>query len=190
MTKLDFHHFQVRHFNNVFEQSWCHCRVGATPASRSNCLQSRRIHHQVKYRRLNANTCIVAAILFSGHPYIGRHYRASLIIILQLQIDKADVQKHHDVDKSRWDDVLAPCCNIQLQWIGPKNAAVTDLQHAVAIKGTTVPGNFFTISYYPSKEGDDEQEIITEPQILVRHFLMSVYTCACMFQQSYMLTIF
>ena len=71
MTKLDFHHFQVSHFNNVFEQSWCHCRVGATPASRSSCLQTRRIHHQVKYRRLNANTCIVAAILFSGHPYIG-----------------------------------------------------------------------------------------------------------------------
>ena len=80
MTKLDFHHFQVRHFNNFFEQSWCHCWVGATPASRSNCLQTRRIHHQVKYRRLNANTCIVAAILFSGHPYIGRHYRASLIL--------------------------------------------------------------------------------------------------------------
>ena len=79
MTKLDFHHFQVRHFNNVFEQSWCHCRVGTTPVSRSNCLQTRRIHHQVKYRRLNTNTCIVAAILFSGHPYIGRHYRASLI---------------------------------------------------------------------------------------------------------------
>ena len=34
-----------------------------------------RIHHQVKYQRLNVNTCIVAAILFSGHPYIGRHYR-------------------------------------------------------------------------------------------------------------------
>ena len=80
MTKHDFHHFQVRHFNNVFEQSWCHCRVGATSARRSNCLQTRRIHHQVKYWRLNANTCIVAAILFSGHPYIGRHYRASLII--------------------------------------------------------------------------------------------------------------
>ena len=76
MTKDDFHHFQVRHFNNVFEQSWCHCRVGATPAMRSNCLQTYRIHHQVKYQRLNANTCIVAAILFSGHPYIGRHYRA------------------------------------------------------------------------------------------------------------------
>ena len=73
MTKHDFHHFQVRHFNNVFEQSWCHCRVGATPAMRSNCLQTRRIHHQVKYWRLKANTCIVAAILFSGHPYIGRH---------------------------------------------------------------------------------------------------------------------
>ena len=28
--KLDFHHFQVRHFNNDFEQSWCRCRVGAT----------------------------------------------------------------------------------------------------------------------------------------------------------------
>ena len=70
------HHFQVRHFNNVFDQSWCHCIVGATPASRSNCLQTRRIYHQVKYQRLNANTCIVAAILFSGHPYIGRHYRA------------------------------------------------------------------------------------------------------------------
>ena len=77
MTKLDFHHFQVRHFNNVFDQSWCHCIFGATPASRSNCLQTRRIYHQVKYQRLlNANTCIEAAILFSGHPYIGRHYRA------------------------------------------------------------------------------------------------------------------
>ena len=84
MTKHDFHHFQVRHFNNVFEQSWCHCRVGATPARRSNCLQTRRIHHQVKYWRLNANTCIVAAILFSGHPYIGRHCRATLIIIVYL----------------------------------------------------------------------------------------------------------
>ena len=70
------HYFQVRHFNNVFDQSWCHCIVGATPATRSNCLQTRRIYHQVKYQRLNANTCIVAAILFSGHPYIGRHYRA------------------------------------------------------------------------------------------------------------------
>ena len=38
-----------------------------------------RIHHQVKYRRKDANTCIEAAILFSGHPYIGRHYRATLI---------------------------------------------------------------------------------------------------------------
>ena len=26
-----------------------------------------------------STTGIVAAILFSGHPYIGRHYRASLI---------------------------------------------------------------------------------------------------------------
>ena len=34
----------------------------------------------MKYWRLNANTCIAAAILFSGHPYIGRHYRATLIL--------------------------------------------------------------------------------------------------------------
>ena len=34
----------------------------------------------MKYWRLNANTSIVAAILFSGHPYIGRHYRATLIV--------------------------------------------------------------------------------------------------------------
>ena len=50
--------------------------------SRSNCLQTRRIHHQVKYWRLNANTCIVAAILFSDHLYIGTHYRAYLIKIV------------------------------------------------------------------------------------------------------------
>ena len=71
MTKLNFHHFQFRHSNNVYYQSWCHCRVGATPVMRSNCLQTYRIHHQVNYGRFNANTCIVAAILFSGHPYIG-----------------------------------------------------------------------------------------------------------------------
>ena len=40
----------------------------------------RIIHHQVNYRCLNTNTSIVAAILFSGHPYIGTHYRATLII--------------------------------------------------------------------------------------------------------------
>ena len=82
MTKHDFHHFQVRHFNNVFEQSWCHCRVGCIHQRGDlTVFSTRRIHHQVKYWRLNANTCIVAAILFSGHPYIGRHCRASLIKI-------------------------------------------------------------------------------------------------------------
>ena len=35
----------------------------------------------MKYWRLNANTCIVAAILFSAHPYIGDHYRDRLIAI-------------------------------------------------------------------------------------------------------------
>ena len=47
MTKHDFHHFQVRHFNNVFEQFWCHCRVGATPARRSNCL--RRVEFTTRF---------------------------------------------------------------------------------------------------------------------------------------------
>ena len=28
MTKLDFHHFQVRHFSNNFEQSPCYCKMG------------------------------------------------------------------------------------------------------------------------------------------------------------------
>ena len=74
MTKLDFHHFQVRHFNNIssnldavveLQHQWGDLTV------------FRRVEfNQVKYRRLNANTCIVAAILFSGHPYIGSHYRA------------------------------------------------------------------------------------------------------------------
>ena len=38
MTKLDFHRFQVRRSNNVYEQSYCHCSVGATQESRSNCM--------------------------------------------------------------------------------------------------------------------------------------------------------
>ena len=109
MTKLDFHHFQVRHFNNVFKQSWCHCRVGATPASRSSCLQTRRIHHQVKYRRLNANTCIVAAILFSGHPYIGRHYRATLIG----QTSGSNLKTAHPIAKLVTPMCLACACNHQ-----------------------------------------------------------------------------
>ena len=37
MTKLDFHHFQVRHFNNVFDQSWCHCIVGASSSLFTYC---------------------------------------------------------------------------------------------------------------------------------------------------------
>ena len=108
MTKLDFHHFQVRHFNNIFEQSWCRCRVGATPARRSNCLQTRRIHHQVKYRRLNANTCIVAAILFSGHPYIGRHYRASLIKTIVLPLGTIFKWKP-DVYSAAWVHIKESC---------------------------------------------------------------------------------
>ena len=38
---------------------------GATPESRSKCLWTYKIHHQVKYQCLNANTLYVATILFS-----------------------------------------------------------------------------------------------------------------------------
>ena len=75
MTKLDFHRFQVRHFSNNFEQSYGYCEDGARPESRSKCPWMYKIHHQAKYQRF------VAAILFSVHPYIGTHYRVSLIIM-------------------------------------------------------------------------------------------------------------
>ena len=65
MTKLDFHRSQVRHFSNNFEQSYSYCEDGATPKSRSKCLWTFKNHHQAKYRRVNANTLYVAAILFS-----------------------------------------------------------------------------------------------------------------------------
>lgn len=95
---------------------------------------------------------------------------------LQLQIDEADIQKQ-EVDKSRWGDVLAPCCNIQLQWTGPRNAAVTELQHSVAIQGTTVSGNFFTISYYPGEEDEEAEDDDDMARPLVnRHRLVSTCT--------------
>ena len=50
------------------------------PESRSNHLWMCKIHHQVNYRRLDVSICIAAIILFSGHPYIGIHYLASLIV--------------------------------------------------------------------------------------------------------------
>ena len=55
----------------------------------------------MKYRRLNANTCIVAAILFSGHPYIERHYHASLIMLLYI-INVYTMSNAHI-------DVIIPC---------------------------------------------------------------------------------
>ena len=37
MTKLDFHRFQVRHFNEHYEQSYDYCEDGATPEGRPKC---------------------------------------------------------------------------------------------------------------------------------------------------------
>ena len=53
------HFITLATFLNTLIVLW---RVGATSDSRSKCLQTRRINHQVKYWRLNANTSIVAAI--------------------------------------------------------------------------------------------------------------------------------
>ena len=65
--KFDFYQFQVFHFLSATVE-W------ATPESRFNCFQKHRINHQVKYWRLKVNTCIVAAILFSAHPYMCRRF--------------------------------------------------------------------------------------------------------------------
>ena len=72
MTTPEFHRFLVRHVSNIFELSLAIARNGATPESRFIMCLAYKIYHQVKYQRLNANTCIVAAILFSAHPYIDR----------------------------------------------------------------------------------------------------------------------
>ena len=58
------------------------------PDSRSKCLWTYKIHHQVKYQRLNANALYVAAILFFRStlhrealpclPNIGRKYHKSI----------------------------------------------------------------------------------------------------------------
>ena len=72
MTKPEFHRFLVRHVSNIFELSLAIARNGATPESRFIMCLAYKIYNQVKYQRLNANTCIVAAILFSAHPYIDR----------------------------------------------------------------------------------------------------------------------
>ena len=72
MNTPEFHRFLVRHVSNIFELSLAIARNGATPESRFIMCLAYKIYHQVKYQRLNANTCIVAAILFSAHPYIDR----------------------------------------------------------------------------------------------------------------------
>ena len=64
MTKPDFHRFLARYLSNIFKPSYGSFEDGATPESKSKCLWAYKINHRGKYQRLNANTCIVAAILF------------------------------------------------------------------------------------------------------------------------------
>ena len=63
--------------------------------------------------------------------------------------------------------VIAPCCNIQLQWIGPPGSELQSLFHDVAISGTDDPDCFFTISYYPVQYSTaavkDEQATSKQP---------------------------
>ena len=51
-----FHRFQVRYFSDNLQQPHCYCKDRATPERRSKCHLMYKIHHQVKYQCLNANT--------------------------------------------------------------------------------------------------------------------------------------
>ena len=55
--------------------------------------------------------------------------------------------KLENSSKALFMKVIAPCCNIQLQWIGPPGSELESLFHVVAILGTDNPDCFFTISY-------------------------------------------
>ena len=60
MTKLDFHHFQARFVTLTTFSSYLGAIVELGQHQRGDLTVFRRVEfdHQVKYRRLNANTCI------------------------------------------------------------------------------------------------------------------------------------
>ena len=80
MTKLDFHRFQVRHFSNTFEHCCAAVELG----------QRQRADISLFIATYNSPTGEISAFerihalqppfCFLGHPYIGRHYRVSLIL--------------------------------------------------------------------------------------------------------------
>ena len=47
--------------------------------------------------------------------------------------------------------VIAPCCNIHLEWTGLPGSELKSLFHDVVILGTDEPDCFFTISYHPGQ---------------------------------------
>ena len=81
MTKLDFHRFQVRHFSNTFEHCCAAVELG----------QRQRADISLFIATYNSPTGEISAFerihalqppfCFLGHPYIGRHYRVSLILV-------------------------------------------------------------------------------------------------------------
>ena len=79
MTKLDFHRFQVRHFSNNFEPSPCYCKMGQRQRADLS------VYGRIKFiTRWNISVwmlihCMYPPSCLSVQPYIGSHYRASLI---------------------------------------------------------------------------------------------------------------
>ena len=76
-------------------------------------------------------------------------------------VDTYGAQKSH----------IAPCCNIQLQWIGPPGSELKQLLKRFEILGTTEPDCSFTISYNPGQYSisttptEDEQETSEQPPL-------------------------
>ena len=76
--------------------------------------------------------------------------------------------------------VLAPCCNIQLQWIGPPSSKPIPLFHEVDITGTTEPDCSFTISYYPGQYRTTEQKTSKQRTLDGPHRKLVIMIISCM----------
>ena len=65
----------------------------------------------MKYQRLNANTCIVAAILFSGHPYIGKGKNV-IVTTMALEVCSASCRDYRNRQQRLWSQAAREHC----QW--------------------------------------------------------------------------
>ena len=78
MTKHDFHLFQVRHFNDHFEQSPCCCKMGQHQKADISVFGGIKFTTRRNITVWTLIHCMQLPFCFLGHPYIGSHYRASL----------------------------------------------------------------------------------------------------------------